>query len=113
MKREVLITITYIAEIEDETPSERKENFAAIRAALDKRFPRRMKINDKIHANLLQSGSHILDAEHGDCTKCTACGSWITDKTKTGQLTALASGAYVNDKIYCPQCSGFVKTGAD
>jgi len=98
MKKQVLI-----AEM-DETLLSNVDCFERINKSLDKRFPRTMKISDEIRAKWERTSILDLDDKFHNCTKCSACGSWITDKRKPDYLAGLSVGEYADEKIYCPEC---------
>ena len=104
MKKQVLITVSYIAEIEESVCMEGKYE-----ESLQKVFPRKIKISNDIIANWDNTSKILLESEHNNCNKCTACGSWITDKSKPDYIAGLFSGEYLEREIYCPECAIFAR----
>lgn len=109
MKKQILITVSYIAEVEESLlmGNGQVEKNEKLIKPLNKRFPRNMKISDDIHAEWERTSRILLDPKYHNCTQCYTCGSWITDKSKPDYIAGLSVGEYVKEKIYCPECAIF------
>jgi len=111
LKKQILITVSYIAEIDENllTGKEEAKRREIFDNPLDNQFPPTMKISDDICAEWENTSIMNLDPKSFNCTKCNACGSWITDKSKPDYIAGLGIGEYVEDKIYCPECALFAR----
>ena len=110
MKKEVLITISYIAEIEGTQLKidEHEEQDIVIDKLLSEHFPLIVKIGNGIEAKWVQTTQALLDSKCNNCTKCSARGSWITDRNKPNCL-GLDRVEYVNQQIYCSEWAIFAR----
>jgi rubredoxin len=106
MNKEFIITVSYITEIDESILAEEDQWEELLDKPLDKRFPRTMKISNDIRAKWEQTSIQLLDTKY-NCTKCNACGSWVTDKSKPDYIAGLSAGEYVKGNIYCPECANF------
>jgi len=98
VKQKVLIITSYVAEMDEipHTVDWHSEMNEKLHNPLDKRFPRAMKITDKIHA-AREKISVVID-----CPKCNSCGSWVTQKPS--DTTELHTIEFVGEKAYCSEC---------
>jgi len=78
-------------------------------APIHKRFPKRFNIYGDTYAEWERSSILYLNPKYVNCTKCSDCDSWITDKQKPGYQARLDVGEYVDEKIYCPECATFAR----
>lgn len=101
MKKEVLITVSYITEIEGSLSTGESQS-------LSEHFPRSLKLGDNLHAEWVITSQVTLNPQYNNCTKCTACGSWITDRSKPDCL-GLGRVESVDDQIYCCECAIFAR----
>lgn len=107
MKKQILITVSYIAEIEEDllTHNGQDAHNEEIARPLQKKFPLRMKISSEVTAQRERISSITLDSPHANCTKCASCESWVTDIGKPDYIAGLPKGEYIDGVIYCPQCA--------
>ena len=77
MKKSILITVSYIAEVEEELlMGNIHDNYLdELDMPLQKHYPFKMKIDDIVFAKWEGTSMEILDSQHNNCVKCTSCGT--------------------------------------
>ena len=106
LKKEILVTVSYIVEVDEELlihggEHEWKER---IEKPLDKRFPRKIKVSDGIWAKWEKNSMITLDSANINSARCASCGAWVTDRSKPDCIE-LCAGKYVGGAIYCAECA--------
>ena len=107
MKKHILITVSYIAEVDDSLLAQNgREDWAEkFEKPLQKFFPRRIEISEDISAEWDGTSMTVLDYESNNCARCAACGSWVADAGKPGYIAGLRAGEYVGGAVLCPECA--------
>ena len=111
MKKEYLLTISYIVEVDEELlKKDGKPCWELIHTPFGNRFPRRMKLVDKVWAKRAHNSMIALDFKGHNCFKCECCGRWVSCRKKPDTLP-LGNAYYIDDKVYCVQCSDDILAG--
>lgn len=110
MKKQVLITISYIAEVDETLMTGRRDQEKRnIFNEFEESFPEEVVIKEEFKAKWEKTSRCLLDERFNNCLKCAKCGSWVTDTNQPNHLAGLSRCEYIDGSGYCTQCAEDVR----
>jgi len=107
IKNQILITVHYLVEaVRDEFwESDSGELNKQVEESLKRRFPKKTKLKEELHAQRYSLTHQIIDHPNANLMKCPICKRLITDKSKPRPIYSLDVAEELEGVLMCSSCA--------
>lgn len=103
----ILLTVNYLVDIDSSEFWDKATGCPHIEidASLKKRFPKKIKLFNTVHAHKYSLIHQTIDRPNANLITCPVCKRLLTDKKKPNPIEALDDAAELEGVLMCKSCA--------